>query len=163
MAMKLLLVEDDENKRSRLLDFLRDGFPFIEVEVAQSLHSGVRLAREERPPLVLLDMTIPNFDIGPDEFGGQLHMFGGREFLRQMDRFDILGKVIVITQFETFGKPPNVISLVELDEELRREHGENYVGAVYYHASIDDWVTQLSNMITDTCKQVDPDATNSSC
>lgn len=99
------------------------------------------------PDLLLLDMTIPNYDPGPDEPGGQTFAFGGRELLRQLDRFDIVLPVIIVTQFETFGKPPYTIGLAELDAEMRDEHASVYKGVVYYNAAIHGWKEQLRELI----------------
>ncbi len=147
--MKILLVEDDEKKRNRLLEFLAERYSGHEVETAFSLNSGVKKARDNAPDLVLLDMTLPNFDVGPQETGGRMHNFGGKEFLRQMDRFDLELDVIVVTQFETFGKGNHLMGLAQLDEQLQDEHEEHYRGVVYYHASIHDWQDKLEAKINE--------------
>jgi CheY-like chemotaxis protein len=147
--MRVLVVEDDENKRNQLRQFLRDSFPQFEVEVERSLQASLRRVRRQQPDLVLLDMTLPNYDPGPDEPGGQTHIFGGREFLRQLDRFDIILPVIVVTQFETFGKAPNTKLLGDLDRELRAEHGACYRGVVYYHSAILGWKEHLKQRISE--------------
>src|SRR5690349_17340660 len=133
--MKVLLVEDDENKRTQIVQFLRAEYPEYQLEIERSLQSGLRHIRRTVPNLVLLDMTLPNYDTGPDETGGQAHKLGGREFLRQMDRFDISVPVIVVTQFERFGKGDTAVDLETLDRDLRRDHASVYRGAVYYHAA----------------------------
>lgn len=146
--MKVLVVEDDENKGVQLCSFLREAYPDVELELARSLQSGVRRIRAEPVDLVVLDMTLPNYDASPEEpGGGTTHSFGGREFLKQMDRFDIRVPVIVVTQFETFGKAPHTMGLPELDAQLRGEHDPVYLGAIYYHASIHGWREQLKTMI----------------
>lgn len=68
--MDILLVEDDENKRAVISSFLLEYFPDTNLTAKFSLQSGVRSAIESTPDLVLLDMTLPNFDIGADETGG---------------------------------------------------------------------------------------------
>jgi CheY-like chemotaxis protein len=145
--MKILVVEDDENKRSQLTQFLHRFFPGAEGVEARSLQSGLRFIRQSPPDLVLLDMTLPNYDAGFDEPGGQTHIFGGREFLRQMDRFEIIVPVIVVTQFETFGREPHEIGLSELDSELQADHGNVYRGSVYYHAAIHGWEEKLETLM----------------
>jgi CheY-like chemotaxis protein len=145
--MNILIVEDDENKRTQIVQFLQQEYPGCVFRVERSLQSGLRHIRSSSPDLVLLDMTLPNYDAGPDESGGQTHKLGGREFLRQMDRFDILAPVIVVTQFETFGKGEKAIDLATLDRDLRRDHSAVYRGAVYYHAARDGWKQDLKNSI----------------
>jgi CheY-like chemotaxis protein len=143
-----MLVEDDENKRDQILLFLSEQHPFADVSVARSLQSGVKLLKRDKFAIILLDMTLPNFDVGPDDpVGGITHSFGGREFLKQVKRLDIETDVVVVTQFESFGRSRQEIGLAELDLQLRDEFGDIYLGSVYYHPSIDDWKDQLSNAI----------------
>lgn len=153
--MKILVVEDDENKRGQLSQFLRETFPGTELHLARSVQGGLKFIRVNPADLILLDMTLPNYDTGPDEPGGTTHIFGGRELLRQMDRFEIHVPTIVVTQFETFGKPPNAMKLPQLDAELRSEHSSFYKGAVYYHASILDWKDKLKAMINSSTSKAD--------
>ena len=144
----ILVIEDDGNKLTQLCSFLRDSFQSVDVRTARSLQSGIKRVRESIPTLVLLDMTLPNFDATPDDAGGQTHNFGGREFLKQLDRFSIRVPVIVVTQFTTFGRGTQTIELGDLDKQLKESFRENYAGAVYYHASIHRWKEELKQLIT---------------
>ena len=145
--MKLLLVEDDENKSVQLARFICETYPLAILRSTRSLQAGVRSIRQESFNLILLDMTLPNYDAGPDEpGGGTTHSFGGRESLKQMDRFGVDTPVVVVTQFETFGKPSQSLNLAELDAQLRQEHARVYAGSVYYHASIHGWRETLKQL-----------------
>jgi CheY-like chemotaxis protein len=150
--MNVLIVEDDENKRGQLKQFLEETFGAT-CRLANSLQSGVRSIKREPPDVIILDMTLPNFDTGPDEPGGQIYALGGRELLDQMLRFDILIPVIVVTQFETFGKGAHQMNLETLDRQLRKDFGNVYKGAVYYHAAIRGWREDLRHYITNVLKQ----------
>lgn len=148
--MRILFIEDDENKRRRVLQFLREKDSEIYVLQANSLQSGVKLLKESKLDLIILDMTLPNFDVGPDEpVGGVTHSFGGREFLKQVKRLRVTTPVVVVTQFETFGRSGQEIGVGELDSRLKDEFGEVYLGAVYYHPSINDWKQVLDEIIDD--------------
>jgi CheY-like chemotaxis protein len=140
---RVLLVEDDEPKWTALYKCLNSNFPSFDVHLERSLQGAVRFVRGNAVDLVLLDMTLPNFETGADEPGGMAHSFGGEEFLRQMDRFDITTPVIVITQFEMFSAANQTLRLPELDNRLRSEFGDVYKGAIYYNAAIHDWEKQL--------------------
>jgi CheY-like chemotaxis protein len=145
--LKVLLVEDDENKGVQLRRFVGEVYPKALLELRRSLQSGVRSIRSESFDLILLDMTLPNYDAGPDEPGGGMtHSFGGREFLKQMDRFGVVTPTVVVTQFETFGKAPHALDLNELDTQLRQQHPRAYVGCVYYHASLRGWRERLRSV-----------------
>lgn len=145
--MIALLVEDDDNKREQLIDYFKERYPKLEVHVATSLISAIRALRQYQPALIVLDMTLPNYDVVEGETGGGLHPFGGQEFLRQVNRHQICTSVVVITQFESFGEPPDAKQLSELDGDLRRAFPDTYKGAVYYHASISDWINELTDII----------------
>jgi CheY-like chemotaxis protein len=145
--ISILIVEDDDNKLTQLSHHLHRIVPEAEIATARSLQSGLRSLKQTVPSLVVLDMTLPNYDASPDEAGGQTHPFGGREFLSQIDRFDIQVPVIVVTQFETFGKAPHVMKLINLDAELRNSFPRVYCGAIYYHAAVEGWQEQLTTLV----------------
>jgi CheY-like chemotaxis protein len=145
--MKVLLVEDDENKVRRLNDFLRERYPAVYITNRRSLQSGLRYLLEEVSDLVLLDMNLPNYDITSEEPGGRLQAFAGREFLRQMSRRKIVIPVIVVTQLDYFGEGKGLITLAELKRELKGRFESVYRGTVYYHTSSDDWKKELLHLI----------------
>ena len=147
--MRVLIVEDDENKRIQLSQYLETLISMESVSLERSLQSGVRKIRKESFDLVILDMTLPHYDVSPDEPSDDTHIFGGQEFLPQMDRFDVKTPVIVFTQFEVFGKPPNETDLVSLDLKLGREYPVIYQGVVYYHASINSWKSELRSKLVE--------------
>src|SRR5258708_830765 len=107
--MRLLVVEDDENKRTQILGFLGERFSWVKVVAAESLQSGLKLIVSDQFDLILLDMTLPTFDVGIDEDGGRPRAYAGREILRQMDRRKIATPVIVLTQFDRFGEGNNAL------------------------------------------------------
>ncbi|WP_018868837.1 MULTISPECIES: response regulator [unclassified Thioalkalivibrio] len=60
MGNRILLVEDNEMNRDMLSRRLtRKGF---EVTTAEDGATGVQLARDERPDLILMDMSLPVMD-----------------------------------------------------------------------------------------------------
>lgn len=145
--MKLLLVEDDDNKRKQLGQVVSEMWPDAIVTISRSLQSGLRAIRGADFDLVLLDMSLPTYDVGPDEPGGSTHAFGGREFLKELRRFKKPLPVIVVTQFEAFGSGPEMMTLEALEEELRAAFPVNYRGYVYYNATTESWKEQLRTMV----------------
>ena len=152
--MTILLIEDDENKRNHLRQYLATEFPGVKVEIARSYRSGLEKLTL-LPDLLLLDMTLPNFDPGPDETGGQTHRFGGRDILRQIDRKRLRIPVVVVTQFERFEGREGLIELKDLDKQLKRDHKSNYRGVVYYHPSSAGWRERLSALIDTAIREAE--------
>ena len=58
-AGKLLCVEDDETSLA-IVEVMMKRFPQIQLTEATNGADGIRLARAERPDLVLLDMQLPD-------------------------------------------------------------------------------------------------------
>jgi len=60
MPYKILIVEDNTNNRSLLLDILN--FHGFEVSVAVDGLQGVTLAKQQMPDLILMDIQMPGMD-----------------------------------------------------------------------------------------------------
>lgn len=142
--MKVLLVEDDENKKSRILEYYEGQFPGDELLSEDSMVGGLRTARKEKPQFVILDMTLPNYSISSGQGYNPMRPFGGRDFLRQLQRLSIGARAVVLTQFETFGVPPDQVDLQSLNRELRKDFPELFLGSIYYHASKSSWQSELA-------------------
>lgn len=145
--MNALIIEDDELKTDRLKSFLATEEPNAAVEVARSYKSGLRALVAMKPSLVILDMTLPTFDIQPGTDGGRPLSLGGRELLRQMKRRSVASPTVVVTGFDTFGGGPDAVTLAQLDSNLRSEFPEFYLGCVYFNATTDDWRDELRVLI----------------
>jgi CheY-like chemotaxis protein len=145
--MRVLVIEDDEIKRNQVVEFLRETFSTVELGTTRSLQSGLRSILTGGLDLIILDMSLPTFDIGADESGGRPHAFGGREILRQMGRRGIQVPVIVLTQFDKFGVGADGMTLDALMAELERDHAGTYVGTVYYNVSREGWKEALMELM----------------
>lgn len=143
----VLVVEDDENKRSQVLTFLCERFPAFQTITASSLQTGLRAVKSGTTDLVILDMTLPNYDQGPEEDGGTIHPLGGQEFLRKMKRARVVVPVIVLTQFETFGTGSDRLDLETLRISLREKYAEQCIDTIFYSSAVDTWKRQLQQAI----------------
>ncbi len=150
-------MEDEESKRQQITDLLKDQFPDSVLSEARSLNSGLRQVASGTFDLVILDMTMPTFDIAFEEEGGRPQAYGGRELLRHMKRRGVSTPVIVLTQFDRFGKEPDQRSIDELDLELRRDHQPNYLGAIRYNIALDTWRDELLRAIKFATSRIGPD------
>lgn len=138
--MKILVIEDDVNKRRQIVSFLQSDFPQHVLNVAQSYTSGLKALREWSPNLVLLDMSLPNYDgdfTGND--GGKFRSYGGRDLLHQMVRRRSQCRVVVVTQYDTFSSDANATTLDALTLELKNEFPGIFLDTVFYSASQDEW------------------------
>jgi len=147
--MNILLVEDDEDKREQLELFIRDWLK-SEFSEVRSFQSALRAIKDKYFDLILLDMTMPTFDISPTDSGGRSQPFGGEMLLEEMLRKNISSKVIVVTQFDIFGKGEEEITLKDLNLKLSTLFTENYLGAIQYSINYTGWKEKLFEKIQKT-------------
>lgn len=143
--MKVLLVEDDELKASKLTEYLAARLANSELTRASSLNSAIQ-ALADSPELVVLDMTLPAFDVTVDEDGGTKKPYGGRELLRQLEARDLETPAIVVTQYDRFGDGDRALTLEQLDQQLRESY-DGYLGVVKYRANQDGWKDALDQVL----------------
>lgn len=119
---KVLVIEDNPSNMD-LIETALSMYPGVTLVKAQTGMDGVRLARDERPDLVLLDMHLP--DIGGLEVvralneeiaSGQLRITLLTADTLSMD----IVKAMSLGAFDYWLKP---ISLTKLDEALKRALG----------------------------------------
>jgi len=145
--MKVLIVEDDSVKLQKINDYICEILRDSSLVLANSVQSALRNIRSQNFDLIVLDMSLPTFDIGPNESGGRPQGFGGREILRQMDRSGIRSHVVVVTQFEAFGTKRGTVDIDRLKEMLAEEYPNNFKEIIYYSAINDSWKLKLSEHI----------------
>lgn len=146
--MKILIVEDDQNKINQLKDFFYSLEYEVELKVKNSFNSGLKEIMSEVVDFIILDMSMPTFDMKPHEKGGSFRIYGGKDILRQMVRKKIPTAVIIVTQFDYFGPAEDSKSLQELSLELSKLYPDNYKGTVYYNPAINNWKKDLFDLLS---------------
>lgn len=151
--MKLLVVEDEGPKRENILTVLEGMGLRNDVAKADSVASAIRSIRTEKFDLVILDMSLPTFDIAVGEDGGRPQGFGGVEVLRYMDRFKIATPVIVVTAYPAFSQGDTEIDLKSLREKLKAEHPSTFHDLVLYNSMFSTWRDMLREKIEEAISQ----------
>lgn len=139
--MKILFIEDNPQKLKQVCDFLEQQYENIELTIRKSYNSGLReLIKNNSYSLILLDMSLPNYDIEPGESGGDFEKYAGKFLLSEMYRRDITTNVLIITMYLNY-----------VDEEFTTELKDNfpnYLGVVYYNVKEPDgWKNELKEKI----------------
>jgi DNA-binding NarL/FixJ family response regulator len=145
--LNILIIEDDQNKIKQIIEFICDNLVKVIITKKFSYQSGLKEIVNVKYDLIILDMSMPTFDITSSENGGRPKPFAGREILRQMKRRDINTPVIVVTQFERFGELSNTITLPELRDDLQTKFKDIYLGTVYYNPALNSWRDEFSNLL----------------
>lgn len=149
--MRILLIEDDTHKATHISDHLHDSLSGdILIKTVRSYQSGLQAVMTEPWDTVLLDMSLPTYDITPTEDGYRFDAFAGRNILFEMKRKNIVCRVIVITQYDTLGEGLDRVTLEELRQQLKDAFPDSYKGAVYYSSSETNWKEALVALIGQT-------------
>lgn len=145
--MECLLIEDDKYKSLEIEKTLKDVYPSLQITVKDSYSSGVKESLLSKYDFILLDMSMPTFDISVKEKGGRPRNFAGKEIMIQMHRRRISTPVIVITQFENFGEGVERTTLRHLEEQLNALNPDIFKGIVFYSIIEKNWQIELVTMI----------------
>lgn len=148
--MYVLLVEDEDPKRRHLCGYLRQLLPGLELGEARSVRSALLSLETRVPDLMILDMSLPTFDIGPSEGGGRPQGFGGLELMRNMALEDIECPVVVVTGYEAFAKAGGQVGLESLGDEIRASHPKIFKGLLHFNSAYGDWQAGLARV----CQQL---------
>ena len=149
--MKILFIEDHPLKQAQINRFVLEKFTDSKIEVKNSYISGLKALKENylNYDVMLLDISMPNYDISPEDGGGDWMPFAGKKILKEMYLRDIPTKVIVVTMHGSFDDGTKI---TELDRELQSEFSENYIGYVYYSQINEDWKDKLYQLLIDLTK-----------
>lgn len=145
--MKILIIEDSDYKVQSLLAYLQKTTIQCDMQIARSYQSGKRLLKEFQPQLVLLDMTLPTSERADGQLEGRTRIFGGRDILAEMEFLNLMCKVIIITQFDSFGEPPDTIDAKSLFLQLNTKYPRHFMGGVYYSNIDSSWQIQLKQFL----------------
>lgn len=140
---KFLIIEDDKIKIEKLSLF----FEKQDFEVRESYYAGLNelLSNSQHYNLLILDMSIPLWDRGNVDLGGNFEQFGGVNILREMKRKKKMIPTIILTMFDVFAD--GKLTFDQLNSDLLNQFPDFYYGAIFYNASEDKWKTELQYLI----------------
>lgn len=143
--MFILVADDEGPKLESIADAVAAAFPYAEIGRARSVRTALDVLRSCAADIVVLDMSLPTFDVAPGEQGGRPQNYGGIELLRYMDFYKIACPVFIVTQYEAFPDKGGRVDLSELGERLKREHQRTFREIIYYGGSTDEsWRRSLT-------------------
>lgn len=146
--MKILFIEDEIVKQNDILKYLNEELSQNEVKVAHSLMGGMLALRKCEFEMVLLDMSLPLYDLnGEDEGINEFEAFGGIEILDEIERKELSVKVLVITAFDVIEDDTKKIHLEQLDQQMKENYSNIYLGCIHYDQSSLEWKSELKKYV----------------
>ncbi|MDK2763423.1 response regulator [Alteromonas macleodii] len=143
--MKILLIEDSVDKRKNILASLKEFEDNFDVLTKESVRGALDALESESFDLILLDMSLPVFDVSdeiPD--GGEAESFGGMEIIQQLSFLDINTPVVILTHYRTFH---GGTTYEDLEQELIDEFPTIVKGMIYYDYPSNEWNIELNKYL----------------
>lgn len=143
---KILIIEDDKIKIERLSVFFADE----EINIKESFQSGLSEIKNNKLAydFLVLDMTIPLWEKGNNDLGGNYEQFGGEKILREMKRRKLFLPTILFTMFDIFPTKEGNITFNEVNNIFKKEFSDFYIGAVFYNSNEDNWQLEMTDLIS---------------
>lgn len=146
--MFVLVADDEGPKLESLLGAVEPIFPESEVGTARSVRAALDILRARTTHILVLDMSLPTFDVAPGEQGGRPQNYGGIELLRYMDFYDVVCPVFIVTQYEAFPDKDGHVDLSSLSARLKLDHPNTFHDLIYYGGATDEgWRKRLSSAL----------------
>lgn len=149
--MHILIADDEGPKLDNIVEVVTNLLPTANIKTARSVRSALDALGEQAATFVVLDMSLPTFDVAPGEQGGRPQNYGGIELLRYMDFYDLECPVFIVTQYEAFPDKNGHVDLSSLSERLLIDHPKTFRALIYYAGSSDEgWRKKLVEAIQTT-------------
>jgi CheY-like chemotaxis protein len=142
MTHKVLVVEDSDHKRIKLVDLIMERFQDTKIVEARSFNSAARAIDGDCFDLIIMDMSLPTYDRTSLESGGKFRALGGRELARKVVKRGHKTKIVFFTQYDTFSGPDSH-TLSSLEVLLSGECGSNFHSLIYFDSSQSGWRDQI--------------------
>lgn len=97
--------------------------------------------------LVILDMSLPTYDVGPNERGGRPQGFGGLTVIQHIDALARTLPVLVVTQFLSFEQGDEILEVGDLQRALSSDYPDLFIGLIQYSGGSNNWKDDLVNKL----------------
>lgn len=147
--MYVLVADDEGPKLESIVSVVGPAFPGAELGTARSVRAALDILRQRQTDVLVLDMSLPTFNVAPGEQGGRPQNYGGIELLRYMDFYKIRCPVFIVTQYEAFPDKGGHVDLSALSERLMMEHPATFKDLIYYGGATDEtWRQRLTDALS---------------
>ena len=140
---RILVVEDDEYKASDIIKTAQSVLNGVAIERAASVTSALTMIHDHTFDLVILDMSLPTFDISGPGGGGSPEGQGGIEVLRLARRVKNQSKFVVVTQYPDIEVEGREVSLSLAAAKLSQTFKLQVLGCLLYDFDDDEWRVPL--------------------
>ena len=132
MALRILIVEDDDHKIADVQAVVRQVFPTALVVTHRSVREGSVAVTRQNFDLIILDLSLPTFDQSASASGGVGQPQGGFEVLRMLKRLSKRPDILIVSQYYQVELDGKYTSLPEANTLIAARFNANLVGCLLY-------------------------------
>lgn len=145
--MNIGIIEDNIHKKTKITSYLDTQFPEYKYKEASSYSSGTTLVEENLFDFLILDMSLPTYDVTKTDGGGRIRTDGGKDILKRLKRKKKMLPFVILTQYSTFSETTGTKTLDELEEIIQEQFPDFYKGLIFYDTSSTSWKEKLTEII----------------
>lgn len=146
--MKILIVEDDSYKYSKIAALLKDRFVEAILLHEDSVHDAVIYIRGHTPDLIILDMSLPSHSPQVGEGNPVSMPAGGVEIIMELK---IIGKknipIIVVTQYPDVEIEDEYYSIEKSRGVISSLYNIENISVIYYDNDSSDWIEKFKESL----------------
>lgn len=145
--MNILLADDSEEKIKYISEAIHKHIEYTSLDIAHSYNSTTKLIRSNTYDLMILDMSMPVFDTKDNRVNQAPKPLAGRDIMSKLKYRNINIPVIIVTQFDIFGRLNDAVSLDNLTDDLASSFPNIFKGCVFYDPQGSKWQSELINLV----------------
>ena len=145
IKMKILCMEDQEDKYQHINSVLRQ-HGITQIFWEKNCQTGLMRLLKKDIDYLLLDMSMPLSDV--DYKKESFDSFAGLAVLQEIKRKKYTIKVIIVTGFNDFERGKKIITLDELESEIKQKYKDCYVGYIKYDSTSIEWQQKLIQILS---------------
>ncbi|MEY9335514.1 DNA-binding NarL/FixJ family response regulator [Pseudomonas protegens] len=145
--MKVLIIEDNQLKREKIMDYLRQSFE-VSIMEAASYNSGLTAAHDEEFDFMILDMSMPTFDRNESTQGGRFRPLAGRDIAAKLAKSKKLMPFVVLSGYKDFSVNEQTLSIDQIHDLLATLGGE-YKGCIQFDSTELSWKEKLGKVMSE--------------
>lgn len=143
--MNILIIEDNQLKREKIVNFITENYDATIVEAA-SYNSGLTAAYDNDFDFMILDMSMPTFDRNESTQGGRFRALAGKEIANKLSKSKRLVPFVVLTGYKDFSVNAQNLSIDQI-HDLLATLGDVYKGCIVFDSTELLWKEKLSSII----------------
>ena len=146
--MKILIIEDDSYKYTKIAALLKNRFMEASLLHEDSVHDAVIYIRGHTPDLLILDMSLPSHSLQAGQGNPVSMPAGGVEIIMELK---ILGKInipiIVVTQYPDVEIEDEYYSIEESRGVISRLYNIKNTSVIYYDNDSSEWIEKFNESL----------------